>query len=165
LHQPPIVFLDEPTSGVDPISRRRFWDLINDMARRGVTVFVTTHYMEEAEYCDRIALIYKGRMIALDTPRRLKTRMVGETILDVRCSAAQNIIDDVAALPGVRDAALFGAGLHVKTTEAEAVEARIKAFFGRGGHPEAAVSRILPSMEDVFVSLIEKEDGEKELHG
>ncbi|NOX32471.1 MAG: ABC transporter ATP-binding protein [Deltaproteobacteria bacterium] len=81
LHEPPIIFLDEPTSGVDPLSRRRFWDLIYDMADQGVTVFVTTHYMEEAEYCDRIALIYKGRMIAMGTPMELKTRQMHENIL------------------------------------------------------------------------------------
>jgi ABC-2 type transport system ATP-binding protein len=81
LHEPPILFLDEPTSGVDPLSRRRFWDLIYDMADQGITVFVTTHYMEEAEYCDRIALIYKGRMIAMGTPMELKTRYMHEQIL------------------------------------------------------------------------------------
>ena len=81
LHEPPIVFLDEPTSGVDPISRRRFWDFIYQMADHGVTVFVTTHYMEEAEYCDRIALIYQARIIALGTPQELKTKIMHEQAL------------------------------------------------------------------------------------
>jgi ABC-2 type transport system ATP-binding protein len=75
LHEPPIIFLDEPTSGVDPISRRKFWDLIYDLSGRGVTIFVTTHYMDEAEYCDRVGLIYRGELIAMDTPRALKTAM------------------------------------------------------------------------------------------
>ena len=75
LHEPPVVFLDEPTSGVDPISRRRFWDLIYDLSGRGVTVFVTTHYMDEAEYCNRLGLIYRGELIALGTPHELKTEM------------------------------------------------------------------------------------------
>jgi ABC-2 type transport system ATP-binding protein len=75
LHEPPIIFLDEPTSGVDPISRRRFWDLIYDLSGRGVTVFVTTHYMDEAEYCNRLGLIYRGQLIALGTPHDLKMEM------------------------------------------------------------------------------------------
>jgi ABC-2 type transport system ATP-binding protein len=75
LHEPPIIFLDEPTSGVDPISRRNFWDLIYHMADQGVTVFVTTHYMDEAEYCDRLGLIYRGELIALGTPEELKARI------------------------------------------------------------------------------------------
>lgn len=75
LHEPPIIFLDEPTSGVDPISRRQFWDLIYDLSSRGVTVFVTTHYMDEAEYCNRLGLIYRGELIALGTPHELKTQM------------------------------------------------------------------------------------------
>ncbi len=78
LHEPPIIFLDEPTSGVDPISRRRFWDLIYDLSGRGVTVFVTTHYMDEAEYCNRLGLIYRGELIALGTPHELKTELAGE---------------------------------------------------------------------------------------
>ena len=85
LHEPPIIFLDEPTSGVDPLSRRRFWDLIYRMAEQGITVFVTTHYMEEAEYCDRIALIYGGRMIATGSPLELKTRSMHDEIIDLRC--------------------------------------------------------------------------------
>ncbi len=78
LHEPPIIFLDEPTSGVDPISRRKFWDLIYDLAGRGVTIFVTTHYMDEAEYCDRLGMIYRGELIALDTPRALKAAIARE---------------------------------------------------------------------------------------
>ncbi len=158
LHKPPIVFLDEPTSGVDPLSRRRFWDLIYDMAGQGVTVFVTTHYMEEAEYCDRVALIYRGRMIALGTPHQLKMGLVHEAILDVRCARPQDVIDELAGLPGIRDAALFGAGLHVKVDQATAAQARIRALFSRKQMEDFAIVQITPSMEDVFVSLIEKED-------
>ncbi len=158
LHRPPIVFLDEPTSGVDPLSRRRFWDLIYDMAGRGRTVFVTTHYMEEAEYCDRVALIYRGRMIALGSPRQLKGQLVEETILDLRCSHPQDLMDDLAALEGVRDVALFGAGLHLKVDDADTVGARIHELTDRMGCTDVRLSPISPSMEDVFVSLIEKED-------
>lgn len=158
LHQPPVVFLDEPTSGVDPMSRRRFWDLIHDMADRGRTVFVTTHYMEEAEYCDRVALIYRGRIIALDTPRRLKTRLTDETILGLRCSRPQDLMEDLSALEGIRDVALFGAGLHLKVDDAVTAEEKIRQLTGGMGLTDVTVETILPGMEDVFVSLIERED-------
>ena len=92
LHEPPIVFLDEPTSGVDPLNRRRFWDLIHAMAEEGVTVFVTTHYMEEAEYCNRISLIYQGRVIALGAPSELKRRSTGDFLLDVRCARPHQLL-------------------------------------------------------------------------
>ncbi len=162
LHRPPIIFLDEPTSGVDPLSRRRFWDLIYDMAGRGRTVFVTTHYMEEAEYCDRVALIYRGRMIALGSPRELKERMVEETILDLRCANAQDLMDDLAALAGVLDVALFGAGLHIKVKAAIPAMARIQALIDQRGAADATLAPIVPTMEDVFVALIEKEDRHSE---
>ena len=158
LHRPPIVFLDEPTSGVDPLSRRRFWDLIYDMAGRGRTVFVTTHYMEEAEYCDRVALIYRGRMIALGSPGQLKEQLVEETILDLRCAHPQDLMDDLAGIDGVRDVALFGAGLHLQVNDAKIVIEKIRQLADRLGRTDVIVAPIAPSMEDVFVSLIEKED-------
>jgi len=158
LHDPPIVFLDEPTSGVDPISRRRFWDLIHEMAGRGVTVFVSTHYMEEAEYCGRIALIYKGKMIALGTPRQLKTERMSEAILDIRLERPQVALEAVTELPLVREAALFGAGIHAVTVEPEAATEAILARLAALGLGGTAVSRIEPSLEDVFVSLIEETD-------
>ncbi|MCX7050129.1 MAG: ATP-binding cassette domain-containing protein [Candidatus Sumerlaeota bacterium] len=158
LHEPPIVFLDEPTSGVDPSSRRRFWDLIYEMAAAGVTVFVTTHYMEEAEYCDRVALIYRGAMIALGTPRELKTQRMRDHILDVRCPRPQDVMDRLAAAPGVREVALFGAGLHAVVEDEEAGERAIRHEMERLGAPLDNIERITPSMEDVFVSLIEEVD-------
>lgn len=158
LHRPPIIFLDEPTSGVDPMSRRRFWDLIYDMADRGRTVFVTTHYMEEAEYCDRVALIYRGRIIALDTPRQLKTRLADETILDLRCPRPQDLIEELAALDGIRDVALFGAGLHLKVDDADSAKNEIRRLTAGKGMPDMSIETIAPGMEDVFVSLIEQED-------
>jgi ABC-2 type transport system ATP-binding protein len=158
LHEPPIIFLDEPTSGVDPLSRRRFWDLIYDMADRGVTVFVSTHYMEEAEYCDRIALIYRGKMIALGTPQELKTGMMTDQILDIQCPRAHEVMDDLASLPEVREVALFGAGLHVVVADAEFAKRAIAAECHRRGLQLRQIEQITPSMEDVFVSLIEAED-------
>jgi ABC-2 type transport system ATP-binding protein len=160
LHEPPIIFLDEPTSGVDPLSRRQFWDLIYSMADRGITIFVTTHYMEEAEYCDRIALIYGGKMIASGSPLELKTRHMHDKIIDLRCADPQALVAPIKALPGVRDAALFGSGLHIVTPDdVAAIEAinRLLADLALG--PETVtMETILPSMEDVFISLIEEVD-------
>ena len=165
LHRPPIVFLDEPTSGVDPLSRRRFWDLIYDMAGRGRTVFITTHYMEEAEYCDRVAMIYQGRMIALGTPRELKNQLIDETILDLRCPRPQDLMDALSAVEGIRDVALFGAGLHLKVDDADTAERRIRRLTDGLGLSDVNMARIVPNMEDVFVSLIEKEDRHHEKKG
>ncbi len=161
LHEPPIIFLDEPTSGVDPLSRRRFWDLIYHMADRGVTVFVTTHYMEEAEYCDRIAMIYHGKMIALGSPRELKTTVMRDRILDVRCADSQRILEKVAALPSVHDVSLFGAGLHVACADTDAAAGEIRNLMASEGIPVERIEPVTPGMEDVFVSLIEAVDREE----
>ncbi len=158
LHEPPIVFLDEPTSGVDPISRRRFWDLIYEMADKGVTVFVTTHYMEEAEYCDRVGLIYHGKIIAIGTPSELKAERMREQILNVRCPQPQNVMEHIEALPEVRDVALFGAGLHVVVEDAESAKPAIERALVQVGVKPDGIEQIVPSLEDVFVSLIEEVD-------
>ncbi len=158
LHEPPIIFLDEPTSGVDPLSRRRFWDLIYSMADQGITVFVTTHYMEEAEYCDRIALIYGGKMIATGSPLELKTRAMHDEIIDLRCPDPQALIEPLRLLAGVRDASVFGSGLHIATADAKAAKVEIGRFLQEQGIVGATLETILPSMEDVFVSLIEEVD-------
>jgi ABC-2 type transport system ATP-binding protein len=160
LHEPPIIFLDEPTSGVDPLSRRQFWDLIYAMADQGITIFVTTHYMEEAEYCDRIALIYDGRMIASGSPMELKTSFMHDKIIDLRCPDPQVLITPLKALPEIRDAALIGSGLHIVTSDDVAAIAAISRLLkARGLSPEDFVlETILPSMEDIFISLIEEEN-------
>lgn len=158
LHEPPILFLDEPTSGVDPISRRQFWDLIYTMADQGITVFVSTHYMEEAEYCDRIALIYKGRMIAMGTPMELKTQKMHEQILDLRCDAPQALVEKLTDLKGVRDVALFGAGLHVVTRDAVLAQRSVCQKLFDLKITDYKIEKILPGMEDVFISLIEEDD-------
>ncbi len=158
LHEPPILFLDEPTSGVDPLNRRRFWDLIYDMADRGVTIFVTTHYMEEAEYCNRIALIYRGDLIAVGTPLELKTRMMQDHILDVRCPAPQDVMDHLARLPEVREIALFGVGLHAVVDDPSAAQRAIRKALEDLDAEVLGVEKITPTLEDVFVSLIEEVD-------
>jgi ABC-2 type transport system ATP-binding protein len=158
LHEPPIIFLDEPTSGVDPISRRRFWDLIYELAGRGVTVFVTTHYMDEAEYCDRIALIYRGELIAIGSPEALKTELMPEEVLEVICERPQDAMGEIERVPGVKEAALFGKGLHVVAEDGEAAAEAVWSLLKERGYEIARVEKIVPSLEDVFVSLIEARD-------
>ncbi|MDH3205658.1 MAG: ABC transporter ATP-binding protein [Gemmatimonadota bacterium] len=158
VHEPPILFLDEPTSGVDPVARRRFWDLVTEMAGRGTTVFVSTHYMEEAEYCHRLALLNRGRLIALDTPRGLRHRVV-EPILKVATDDAPRSIDALAHVPEVLDAAMFGRALHVTVDDREEGERRIREALEGAGRQVGAIALIEPSLEDVFVSLVRAEGG------
>ena len=161
LHEPPILFLDEPTSGVDPISRRTFWDLIYELSGKGVTVFVTTHYMDEAEYCDRLGLIYRGELAAMGTPEELKTRRMKEEVVEIRCDRPQDAIALLEGLPGVRGAALFGKGIHAVVARAEEAVPRFRKVLAEGGFPVERLERISPSLEDVFVSLVEEKDREK----
>jgi ABC-2 type transport system ATP-binding protein len=161
LHEPPILFLDEPTSGVDPNSRRQFWDLIYSLAEQGVTVFVTTHYMEESEYCDRLGVVYRGELIALGTPRELKTKHMTDAVLDINCPRANDAMTLVEALPAVKEVALFGKGLHAVATDAAAAENSIRARLTERGFAPVQVERITPTLEDVFVSLIEARDRQK----
>jgi ABC-2 type transport system ATP-binding protein len=160
LHEPPVLFLDEPTSGVDPNSRRQFWDLIYELSGQGVTVFVTTHYMEESEYCDRLGVIYRGEMIALGAPRELKTRHMQEAVLEIECERPNDAMELVERLPEIKEAALFGRGLHAVSRSADA-EPSIKAVknaLSSAGFGSPKVERIVPTLEDVFVSLIEARD-------
>jgi ABC-2 type transport system ATP-binding protein len=159
LHEPPIIFLDEPTSGVDPMSRRRFWDLIYEMAEQGITIFVTTHYMEEAEYCDRIALIYDGKMIATGSPMDMKTKVMHDQIIDLRCPNPQSLIEPIKDLPEIRDASLFGSGLHLVTADGDNGLEAVKRLLTQLGLAQGiTIETIMPSMEDVFISLIEEVD-------
>jgi ABC-2 type transport system ATP-binding protein len=158
VHQPPMVFLDEPTSGVDPISRRQFWDLIYEMSGRGITVFVTTHYMDEAEYCDRLALIYRGELIAIGPPETLKTTLMKEQVLEVLCEGAETAMGKIEELPSVKEAALFGKGLHLVVDDAEEAESQVRRLLSGQGCRVDRIERIMPSLEDVFVSLIEARD-------
>jgi ABC-2 type transport system ATP-binding protein len=158
LHEPPILFLDEPTSGVDPISRRLFWDLIYELAGKSVTVFVTTHYMDEAEYCDRLALIYRGELIAMGTPAVLKTRHMQEDILEVQCDRPQDAMREIETLSEVKEAALFGKGLHVVAKNGDAAAISVRRVLEDRGYGSALIEKVAPSLEDVFVSLIEARD-------
>jgi ABC-2 type transport system ATP-binding protein len=153
LHKPPIIFLDEPTSGVDPVSRRTFWDLIYHMAAEGVTVFVTTHYMEEAEYCNRLALIFRGKMVALGTPRELKQKFMKGDLLLVQCDPLGRAVEVLQDAPAVIDAAVFGSALHLVVNHAATAIPEIRTYLEEKNVSVQNIEKIRPSLEDVFVSL------------
>jgi ABC-2 type transport system ATP-binding protein len=159
LHEPPVLLLDEPTSGVDPLARRRFWDLIDQLAVGGTTVMVSTHYMEEAEYCHRLALMNRGRLIALDAPAALRESL-DLPLYEVRVPDPPRAVEALAQAPGVLDAAMFGRVLHV-LTESEA-ETDIRTALSAAGLEARSVERSAPSLEDVFVSLVRREGGARE---
>jgi ABC-2 type transport system ATP-binding protein len=153
LHKPPIVFLDEPTSGVDPLSRRRFWELIQQLRSEGVTVFVTTHYMDEAEYCHRLALIYRGRLVALGTPAELKQSALSGELLLVETTSLGRSLEVLKRLPFVRDAALFGNAIHAVVDDAESAAMRLSTELDARGLAATRIQQIRPSLEDAFVAL------------
>ena len=153
LHEPPIIFLDEPTSGVDPISRRNFWDLIYAMSQAAVTVFVTTHYMDEAEYCDRLALIYRGRIIAEGSSDEMKSRYMKRQVLEIDVDRTVDALD-IISRTGI-DTAIFGSVLHAIVADAGVAVPHLKKLLKDEGIAVKKVEAILPSLEDVFVTLIE----------
>ena len=169
LHNPPVLFLDEPTSGVDPIARQTFWALIREMSREGHTVFVSTHYMDEAEYCYRLALMYHGRVIALGTPDELRSGLSDRTLLRLDTPDPLETMRALEQLPGVLDVAVFGGGLHVSYVnqrnrlniagaDSDNPDAAIRARLAEQNIPIRRLEKITPSLEDVFVALIESEE-------
>lgn len=162
IHEPDILFLDEPTSGVDPVSRRNFWDLIHDVASRGVTVFVTTHYMDEAEHCDRLVMIYRGKLIAIGSPGELKAGYASGDLLEVAVEPVMPAMDILLADPQVRDVAVFGKALHVVLPEQAGAAAYVRSTLHAAGLDVSRVENVTPSLEDVFVSLVESADASGE---
>ena len=158
LHKPHVIFLDEPTSGVDPISRRKFWDLIYQLAGEGVTVFVTTHYMDEAEYCDRLAMIYRGELVAIGTPDELKRDYMTAKIIHLECIDPFAMLKEVKNIPVVQEAALFGRGLHLAVEDAQAALPVIDTYLRQKNLEYIKLEEIRPSLEDVFVAIIEGRD-------
>jgi len=158
LHEPPVLFLDEPTSGTDPISRRSFWDLIYALSGSGTTVFVTTHYMDEAEYCDRLGLVYRGELVATGSPGELKAGGTREEILDLHCDRPQAAIEVLERIPGVVGAALFGDGIHAAVERGRTTPEGVAEALRSAGFPVGRAAPIAPSLEDVFVSLVEERD-------
>ena len=152
--------LDEPTSGVEPEARRRFWDLINRLASGGVTILVSTHYMDEAEYCNRIALIDAGKLVAIGSPGELRRRELGGDLYEMECAAPGAALNVLNAAPGVIDAAIFSDKLHVLLRGADIDPASLAASLDRAGISSSGLRRITPSLEDVFVRLVSRRRGE-----
>jgi ABC-2 type transport system ATP-binding protein len=153
IHEPPILFLDEPTSGVDPISRRNFWDMIYGMSKEGTTVFVTTHYMDEADYCDRLALIYRGRIIAEGTPVELRQEHMKKDVLEIEVDRTVDALGILSA--GRYEAAVFGSLIHSTVDDADTAAREIRPLLEKAGIRVSRIGKIAPSLEDVFVALIE----------
>jgi ABC-2 type transport system ATP-binding protein len=159
VHRPKVVFLDEPTAGVDPISRRDFWGLIYAMAKKGVTVLVTTHYMDEAELCQQVGFISQGRLIALDTPARIKQARMRGQVLEINSPAPDQVMRvlkeacDNGALP-LDEVALYGAQVHVVVPDVEKQQRAIEDVLRAAQVPLASIHLIAPTLEDVFISLV-----------
>jgi len=157
LHEPPIVFLDEPTGGVDPISRRNFWELINQLSSEGTTVLVTTHFLDEAEYCNDIILINAGNLIASGSPMELKTTHITTPLLEVTLEDGE-IVDALEAIrsqPWAVETSVFGTRLHVMVADETAGRKQIRILLEGKGHRVKTIDRIIPSLEDVFLYLLE----------
>lgn len=158
LHDPPVLFLDEPTSGVDPIARRGFWDLIYELSKGGHTIFVSTHYMDEAEYCHRLSLMYRGKIIALGAPATLRETLYSHSLLYLESSDPLETMRSLEGAEGLVDVAVFGGGLHVTVLDPTSAVAQIRELLEKRGIAVRQLERIQPSMEDVFVAMIEQEE-------
>jgi len=153
MHTPEILFLDEPTTGVDPVSRRDFWKILYSLIGQGVTLVVSTPYMDEAERCNRVALIDKGRVIECDTPDNLRGKMHGE-LLELTCSPQRRAKEILSALPGVLAVQVFGERLHVWVENAERNQPQIERSLRESGICVDHLRRVAPNLEDVFVSML-----------
>ena len=158
LHLPPILFLDEPTGGVDPVSRRKFWDLIYSLSEQGVTIFVTTHYMDEAEHCNTIGLIYDGSLIAAGSPQELKDAMNDVTIYHMKHPELLPVLDHLTRLEGIRDATLFGDAAHILAEKKFSDPRILASILGKAGFKKPSLTTIEPNLEDAFVYYISSYD-------
>ena len=165
LHGPRVVFLDEPTGGVDPISRRRFWTLIDEMAGEGITLIVTTHYLDEAERCDRIALMHAGRLVAHGSVAELKEVFAGRVLLEVACARPLDAQFLLEKEPGILEASVFGTRLHVVVPDEAPGRQLIERTLTQGGMSPTSIERIVPSLEDVFIHCIEAEEESRRARG
>jgi len=158
IHKPNIIFLDEPTSGVDPLTRQNFWAIIKQLAAQGVTIFVTTHYMDEAENCNRMVLIYHGTIISRGTPNEMKTNCMKNEVLEIVLPDSQKWLEKISKLEGIKEAALFGSNIHAVTFDTSKAIGAIKGLLEKEKAGEFSIDKILPSLEDVFVCSIEEYD-------
>jgi ABC-2 type transport system ATP-binding protein len=157
IHTPELLFLDEPTSGVDPVARRQFWDLLYDLAGRGVTLFVTTHYMDEAANCNQLAFIYRGRIIAEGSPSQLRTQYFTQRVFDITVSSADLALDYLLSAEDIDEAYLSGASLHAAVAADSVITGDdLRRRLVAAGFADAEVGNIEPTIEDVFVNLVSK---------
>jgi ABC-2 type transport system ATP-binding protein len=156
LHRPGTVFLDEPTGGTDPISRRQFWDVINELAQGGTTVLVTTHYLDEAEYCNELVLMHAGRIVAQGSPGKLKQETITGDVFEVDCPDPVAAMEVLRGVPTVRETAIFGTRLHVSLNQNEEIGVALAAL-ENAGLRVTGYGRIVPSLEDVFIRLIDEQ--------
>ncbi len=159
LHEPPVVFLDEPTGGVDPAARRRFWDLIDELSAGGTTVFVTTHYMDEAERCHRVALMHAGRLIGLDTIPALKRTFPEGSVVEISCAHSARALPLLDEMPGVGEVALFGDTLHAVLASPDHL-AEVRRRLEEAGFGPVEARPIVPSLEDVFLRSIREAEAD-----
>ena len=155
LHEPAILFLDEPTGGVDPLSRRRFWRLIDTLAASGVTILVTTHYLDEAERCHRVTLIHAGRLAAIGTTSEVKQVFAGRPIVEVRTPRATDAMRALDAMPDIEKTSLFGTAVHAVLRHAQLTEAVLGERLRAAGIPVDSIEPVAPSLEDVFLDVVE----------
>jgi ABC-2 type transport system ATP-binding protein len=158
LHQPPIVFLDEPTGGVDPVSRRNFWELIYDLSSKGTTVFVTTHYMDEAEHCNTIGFIYSGKLVALGSPTELKHQLDRYNVYEVHCSNPLDAIEILRSQDWAAESSIFGTAFHISVDNQPQARTIIEQTLSSSNIQVSHIEKIIPSLEDVFIHLIAAED-------
>ncbi len=156
IHEPQILLLDEPTGGVDPIARRQFWDIIYNLSRKGVTILVTTHYMDEAEHCGNIGFLYYGSILSLDTPGNLKKKVIQGDILEIRVNETLKAIDALKLHEEVTDASVYGAGIHALVKENLDPKV-LEKYLAEQGLTVQSLKKVQPSLEDVFVFLVENE--------
>ncbi len=156
VHEPPILFLDEPTGGVDPLSRRHFWRLIDELARSGVTILVTTHYLDEAEYCHRLAIIHAGRLAAMGTTRELKAVFSDRPVVELHGPRPVEIMRALDALPGVEKSSLFGTAVHAVLRAGQPRDGALGPILESRGIAVSSIELVHPSLEDVFLDVVEK---------
>ncbi len=158
IHEPEMLFLDEPTAGVDPISRRAFWSLLYELAEGGTTIMVTTHYMDEAEHCQSLAFIQRGRLVALGSPQEIKSHEMHGQVLEVDCDQPEVAIPILRQLGLFEEVTLYGALIHVVTTNPSEHQPLIEKALGDKGVRVSAIDRIAPSLEDVFIASARRQE-------